>query len=161
MNSHKAIHFHFHLSCLKSKTWCWATLIDHFLSIKHPIVKNIVCFILVPPSLFKKRLVLCSSTFNSVELHKTKTRLKYSLSKQWQKAIQSAFNLIVWLIVPITFEPVRPCELLFGQFILSGESWMGHFCSCGHYMTSFPWHALLRGNFIFLRQMEADRGGGK
>lgn len=96
---------------------------------KHKTLNSLKYSLLYPisPSLFNERLVLCSSTFYSVDLHKTKTRLKYSLSKQWEKAIQSAFNLIMWLIVPITFEPVRPCELLFGRFILPAESWMGHF----------------------------------
>lgn len=35
---------------------------------------------------------------------------------------------------------------------------MGHFCSCGHYMTSFPWHALLRRELHFL-QINGSRSG--
>lgn len=35
---------------------------------------------------------------------------------------------------------------------------MGHFCSCGHYMTSFPWHALLRRELHF-PQINGSRSG--
>lgn len=77
------------------------------------------------------------------------TRLNHSLSKQWQKAIQSAFSLIMWLCLShlILLDPVSCC--LNNSFFLSGAEWGIFLQWLPHNLISVA--CTMWRSFIFLR----------